>query len=110
MVLIDVQIAIAVHRQIKSAVLGKQFQHVIEKTDSSRNVVTPTSLNLQTRLDTSLLGVPFDRRLPHSTLSISLMFSIIATAFSSSNSFTRSARRECDSAAIPMKGTPAARA
>jgi hypothetical protein len=46
MMLIDIQIARRLQLQIETTVLGEQFQHVVEKTNPSGNVITAPAFDL----------------------------------------------------------------
>src|ERR1700685_1044907 len=112
--LIDVQIAGGFEREIEAAMLGEQFQHMIQETDSAGNVVCAAAFDAQPAGDLGLFGVAFERGFSHKASvragSIWLTFSRIATAFSVWNNRVSSARLEWPGAMIPMKGTPAAEA
>src|SRR5580700_6989057 len=63
--LIDIQIASGTEVQIKGTVMRKQFQHVIEESNSSRDLVLPLAVDVQTRIDIGLLRGPVHTRLSH---------------------------------------------
>src|ERR1700733_11955333 len=106
--LIDVQIPGGPQSEIEAAMLGEQFQHMIQKADSRENVVRAASFDTQAAADLSLFGVALERGFSHKTLSIWFTLSKIATAFSCWKSRVSSSRLEWLAAMMPMKGTPAA--
>src|SRR5437660_4199497 len=55
-VLVNIQIAFGFQLQVKSAVTGKELQHVIEKTYTGRDLITPLALNGESKLNISLAG------------------------------------------------------
>jgi hypothetical protein len=67
--LIDIQISSGTEVQIKGSVVRKQFQHVIEESDSSRDLVLPLAVDVQPRIDIGLLRGPVHTRLSHSRTS-----------------------------------------
>src|SRR5438874_194708 len=106
--LIDIEVASCFQRKIKSAVFRKKFEHVVEKTNAGRDLVTAAAVDHEPRGDLRFFRFPFNGRFAHqSTSSISLMFSITASAPSASRSSRTSSE---PAAATPMKRTPALRA
>src|ERR1700752_4242581 len=47
MMIVDFEIAVTFHVQIKQPVLGKQFKHVFEKRQSDRYLRLPTTIEIE---------------------------------------------------------------
>ena len=59
-VLIHVEIAVGLQRQVEAAVLGEQLQHVVEEADAGRDVVPAAAFDLQRAADAGLFRVALD--------------------------------------------------
>jgi len=57
MVLVHVEVAPGMQLQIKSAVLGKKLEHVVEKPDPGRDLVSPSALDAESAPNLGLLRV-----------------------------------------------------
>jgi hypothetical protein len=44
-VLVDIEVALGFELEIEATVMGEEFQHVIEETDPSRNLVSTAAFN-----------------------------------------------------------------
>src|SRR5208337_3160040 len=64
-VLIDIEVALGFELEIEATVMGEEFQHVIEETDSSRNLVPAAAFNDQHSADVGLLGGALNRGSSH---------------------------------------------
>jgi hypothetical protein len=64
-VLIDVEIAARFEFQVEPAVLGEQFQHVVEEPYARRNLVPPAALDAELGADLRLFRVALDARGSH---------------------------------------------
>jgi hypothetical protein len=45
--------------------MRKQFEHVVEETNSGRNLVAAVPIDIEDRPNVGLFGWPMDARLPH---------------------------------------------
>jgi hypothetical protein len=63
--LVHIEVAAGFEFQIESAVVREQLEHVIEETDSRRNLVSAPALNRERELDVRLLAQPLDAALSH---------------------------------------------
>src|SRR5262245_10731532 len=61
-VLVDVEIALGLQREIEAAVAREQLQHVIEEADAGADVVASLAVNGQPSLDLGLSCPPIERR------------------------------------------------
>jgi hypothetical protein len=94
-VLIDVEVAAGLEREIEAAVLREQLEHMVEKANARRYIVATASFELERALDLGLFGVPGYGGGSHEVYQWALascdkagrwlMSSMIATAFSSWN-------------------------
>ena len=60
MVLVHVEIAVGLEREVEAAVFGEQLQHVIEEADAGGDVVAAAAFDLQRAGDPRLFGVALD--------------------------------------------------
>jgi hypothetical protein len=75
--LVDVEITRGVDVEIEAAVPRDELEHVIEKSDSGRDSITPTPVELETERDRRFLGLPIDYAAPHSTSSSARMHAVV---------------------------------
>ena len=61
-VLIDVQVALGLQRQVEAAVPREQLQHVVEEADAGADVVAALAVDRQRAADVGLLGAPVEFR------------------------------------------------
>ena len=57
---VDIQVALGTHFQIEHTVLGKECEHVIEKTDTGLDVGRTGAVDPQFQLDLRLGRIAFD--------------------------------------------------
>ena len=88
--LIDVEIAARVDRQVERAVPREQLQHVIEKADAGAHVVPALAVERERQRDLRLRRPSIDYRAAHRTSSITAM-----------------ARRVCSTMPVAMRRQPA---
>jgi len=67
--LIDVEVSDSGKFQIKCAVSRKEFEHVIEKTDSRRDLILPTALDRERDLNLGFRGLAMQLRFSHAVTS-----------------------------------------
>src|SRR5438445_3470751 len=110
MMLVDIEIAIGLEREIEATMLREQLQHVIEEADSGGDPVVSAVFDLELAGDLRLPGVTLHGGGSHrmSASSSWLMSSSTALACSSLNRAQSSSRRALVLDAMPMNGTPAA--
>ena len=61
-VLIDVEVAVGLQRQVEAAVPGEQLQHVVEEADAGGDVVAALAVDRQAAADVGLLRAAVERR------------------------------------------------
>ncbi len=59
-VLVDVEVALCVDRQIESAVASDEVEHVIEEADAGGNFGFSAAVKIQLQMDVGLFGVAMD--------------------------------------------------
>src|SRR4029079_3620728 len=64
-VLIDVEVAGRLHRQVERAMAREQLEHMIEEPDAGRDLVPAFPLDRQLQQNLRLGRPPFDYRAPH---------------------------------------------
>src|SRR3954447_6985113 len=67
--LIDVEVAFACQREVKSTMPRKQIEHVIEEANARRDLVRPAPIYVEHQLDLRLRSIAFYRRFSHRVLS-----------------------------------------
>ena len=65
MVLVDVEIALGLEREIETAMLREKLEHVIEESNTGRDIVASTPFDLESRVNLRLLRVAHDLCRPH---------------------------------------------
>src|SRR5205085_2169397 len=80
--LVHVQIARGMQRQVEPAMLGEQLQHVIEEADARGDIVHALAFDHQGARDLRLFRDALDGCGSHKTVSSSLILSKTAIAFS----------------------------
>ena len=66
--LVDVEVALGVHRQVHDAVPGHQLQHVVQEADAGPHVVAPRPVQVEPDRDGRLAGAPVDQSFAHDSL------------------------------------------
>src|SRR5258708_2239640 len=69
MVVVHIQLALGVETKIEAAMPSKQFQHMVEESNAGGNLVPSSAIDVQRKVDASLVGVALDASLPHATTS-----------------------------------------
>jgi hypothetical protein len=65
--LVDIEVAASFELEIEPAVMREQLEHVIEKTNSSRNLIVAAAFDRERHLYTRLLAHTLDAALSHRT-------------------------------------------
>src|SRR4051812_38284220 len=65
MVLVYIEVAFGCELQIKSAVIGKEFQHMVEKSNAGRYFMPPFALDREANADTGFFGDTINCGFPH---------------------------------------------
>src|SRR5258708_16741544 len=68
-VLVNVQIAVHLQRQVERAMSSEQLHHVIEKADTGRDLVASTTFDAELQPDRPLPAATVDPHPPHNTSS-----------------------------------------
>ena len=64
-VIIHLHVPVAGEHQVKPAVPGKQFQHVVQKAAAGVHLIDPRPVQIQGQIDLGLGGVAFHSYFPH---------------------------------------------
>src|SRR5581483_9012083 len=72
-VLIDIEIALGVERQIERAVPREQLQHVIEEADAGADLIPAAAFNRQLQADLRFFGLALNYASAHKTSSSAAM-------------------------------------
>jgi hypothetical protein len=59
-VLIDIEVALGVKSEVEAAVVGEEFEHVIEKANAGRDGITAAAINGEREINLRLFGVAMD--------------------------------------------------
>src|SRR6202789_4661495 len=68
-VLVYIQVSAGDNFKVEAAVSGKQFQHVVETTDSGCDLVFTPALDVEINVDIGFSRLAVDARLPHACTS-----------------------------------------
>jgi len=88
--LIHVEVPLGVDPQVERAVTGHKFEHVVEETDSGRDLVAALSFEPQSHEDLRLFRPTIDQRAAHRT-----------------SSMAATARRVCSTIPVAIRMQPA---
>ena len=72
-VVVDVQVALGLDRDVEARMPGQEVKHVIEETDTGRDRRTAAAVEIDGDLDVGFLGGTFDGRLAHHVLRAALL-------------------------------------
>ena len=64
-VMVDMQVALGLHRDVDAGMARQQIEHVVEKADAGRNRRRAGAVEIDRDLDVGFLGGAFDGRLTH---------------------------------------------
>ena len=64
-VMVDVQVADRLHRDVDAGMAGQQIEHMVEEADTGRSAAHTRPIEVDRDLDVGLLGLALDRRLAH---------------------------------------------
>ncbi len=64
-VMIDMQIAVGLYRDVDARMPRQKIEHVIEKADSGRDIGLAGAIQIDRHLNVGFLGFSFDRRRAH---------------------------------------------
>jgi len=64
-VMVDMEIAIRLHRNVDAGMAGEQVQHMVEEADARRNTGNAGAVEVHRHLDVGLLGLALDGRAAH---------------------------------------------
>ena len=65
MVMINVQVAHRLDREVDAGMAGEEIEHMVEKADAGRNFGHAGAIEVHGDLDVGLLGLALDRRGAH---------------------------------------------
>ena len=64
-VMVDMEIAVRLHRDVDARMPGQQIEHVVEEADPGRNPGHARAIEVYRNLDVGLLGLALDGRRAH---------------------------------------------
>src|ERR1700754_3583744 len=63
--MVDMQIAIRLHRDVDAGMPGQEIEHMVEEADAGCDMGHARSVEVDRNLDVGLLGLALDRRAAH---------------------------------------------
>ena len=65
MVLVDIQVAVCFETEIETSMVREQLEHVVKETNPCRNLVAPSTIDIQLQPNVGFFGWPMDSRGSH---------------------------------------------